>query len=238
MFDSFLIDNGTFFPYTGEHFWTVLWSVLIGISIILYARRLNEDKQRRFALIFGMLILFSQLVKIPIRIYLGVFDITEDLPLQLCNMLPFVLPFAVYFKKRLLWAILFMWVMAGTFQSLITPTLVESFPHYEYFRYWIVHCGLVALALYPIFVYGFKLKLSDVWKSLLALNILAFIMYLINLGLDSNYMYLMAKPPGRTLYDILGPWPWYILSLEFVALLLFSLLYLPFSFIKPQTIPD
>jgi len=52
--------------------------------------------------------------------------------------------------------------------------------------------------------------------------------YFANLIFGSNYMYLNAKPPGTTLYSILGPWPWYILSLEGVILVLFSALMIPF----------
>lgn len=32
-------------------------------------------------------------------------------------------------------------------------------------------------------------------------------------------MYLNAKPPGATFYDLLGPWPDYILMLEFILIL-------------------
>ena len=34
---------------------------------------------------------------------------------------------------------------------------------------------------------------------------------------------------GTSLIDVLGPWPWYILALEGVGLVLFFLLYLPFA---------
>jgi len=147
-------------------------------------------------------------------------------------MLPFIIPFALYFKNRAVWAVLFLWIIAGTFQSLITPTLKDSFPHYEFFRYWIVHCGLVIAALYPIFVWGFKIKFKDVIAGTIAMNVLAFVMYFINLLLESNYMYMQAKPAGDTIYNLLGPWPWYLLSLEVVMGVLFFILYVPFLVIS------
>jgi hypothetical integral membrane protein (TIGR02206 family) len=63
---------------------------------------------------------------------------------------------------------------------------------------------------------------------MLVLNIYAALVGLFNAWYHTNYMYLCEKPEGASLLDWLGPWPWYILSGEAVALALFSLLWLPF----------
>jgi uncharacterized membrane protein YwaF len=48
-------------------------------------------------------------------------------------------------------------------------------------------------------------------------------------ALGSQYMYSMRKPETASALDLMGPWPWYLLTAQFVALLLFVLLYLPFA---------
>jgi uncharacterized membrane protein YwaF len=42
-------------------------------------------------------------------------------------------------------------------------------------------------------------------------------------------MFIAHKPETASLMDMLGPWPWYILSLELVGLAVSLLLYSPFG---------
>jgi hypothetical integral membrane protein (TIGR02206 family) len=63
---------------------------------------------------------------------------------------------------------------------------------------------------------------------MVALNILAAFDGAFNAIYQTDYMYLRAKPENSSLLNFMGPWPWYILAAEPVAIALFLLLYWPF----------
>lgn len=236
MHSQFFTDNFSFVSFSLEHWCSILvFTLLFIVFLWMTLNKKETETQRRILIISCIAIFIVQIMKVCIKMYLGNFDSSQDLPLHLCNTLPVFLAFAFARRRRVEWAICFLLIMTGTFQSLITPTLEHSFPHYEYWRYWIIHVGLVLLAIAPTMIWKYRIVLKDVFWGWIAINIIAFSVMAINVPLRSNYMYMQAKPSGQTIYDLLGPWPWYILSLEFVSILLFLLAYLPFWIIKRRS---
>ena len=226
---DFYTDSVSFSSYGMEHLISVLVVAIFGVWFLRKGKySWNEDQKYRYAIIFAAILYGIQLFKTFIRLYLGNFDITEDLPLQLCNFLPVLLIIGLVYRSRLILSVIFFWILAGTAQANITPTLLNTFPHYEAIRYWAIHTGLPVLAIYLYYVLGYRFTLKDAVRSALALNLVAIVLYPLNIWLNSNYLYLVAKPPGKTLYSLLGPWPYYLMGLETLLLILFSGVLIPF----------
>lgn len=227
---AFYTDTISFTNYGLEHFFSVLLVAVFGIWFLRKGKYSWNEKQKwRYAIIFAAVLYGIQLFKTFIRLYLGNFDISEDLPLQLCNILPLIMMVALYYKSRLVLSVIFFWILAGTAQANVTPTLLNTFPHYEAIRYWTIHMGLPVLAIYSFYALGYRYQLKDAVRSALSLNVLAAVIYPLNIWLGSNYLYLVEKPPGTTIYNLLGPWPWYIMNIELVMLVLFSAVLIPFT---------
>lgn len=233
----FYKDSYSFVSFGIEHNLILLISLLLGILFILKGRKsLSLDKKRNYALLLCIFMMVFQAAKPFIKIKLGNFEIIEDLPLHLCNLMPFAMFMAFYAKSRLIWAIFFFWIIAGTSQSLFTPTLTEKLPHYDAIRYWLVHAGLVIVSIYGAVVMGWRLEVKDIMWSSIAMNITAIIIYPINVMLGSNYFYLNGKPEVDTFYSMLPDWPVYILHLEWIMLLLFVMVFVIFKVIEKITL--
>ncbi len=158
----------------------------------------------------------------------GNWSAKTSLPLALCNVGVVVAAVACWWQVPLLVELTYFWGLAGTIQAVITPDLGVSFPHLVFFQYIVGHVGIVTAALF--LVVGMRIvprpgAVPRVFAVSLAYT--AFV-GLVDALIGANYMFL-RKPPGEwTLLRVLGPWPWYLLSAAGVALVLFTLLDLPF----------
>jgi hypothetical integral membrane protein (TIGR02206 family) len=72
----------------------------------------------------------------------------------------------------------------------------------------------ILVPLYFTWVKGYRPTIWSVLKLFIFLNVLMPIIMLINKLVGGNYMFLSYKPNSTSLLDVLGPYPWYILSLE------------------------
>jgi len=213
----------------------ILIAILFSFFLFRFSKR-SLDRQKQEKLIHWVAILIS-LTVISFHIYklsLGDYNIRTDLPLYLCSLLGLIIPLFTYYKKQWMFEILLFWIISGTTQAIITPDILIGFPSFEFFRYWIVHLGLVVLILYFVIVLNHKPTLKSVFKSFLALQVYVIIMVIVNYVLDANYFYLNQKPESATILDHFGDWPIYIIVGQLILIPYFLLIYLPFHLDKKR----
>jgi hypothetical integral membrane protein (TIGR02206 family) len=152
----------------------------------------------------------------------------ELAPLHLCDMAIFVGLFALVTRSPLACEVLYFWACAGTLLAIITPDVLVGFPHPTFLSYFALHGAVVVAAILVVWGLGRSPRSGAVWRALLITNAYAALVGVVNLVFGTNFLFLCAKPEGRTLLDWFGPWPVYILVAEVVGLGLFTLLALPF----------
>lgn len=230
--------NTLFEPFGTQHLLMVSLIVLSVVGVPFVANRFLDARRRLYlSRIIAIIVSLTIVGWMMIRVALGDFDAQTDLPLHVCNLAALLMPVLMWNPSRRVHEVLYFLVLAGTLQGVITPHLFDAFPPFTFFRYWIVHGGLILCAVYYTLSLGLYPDRRSIFKALGWLNVYAVVIFFVNLPLGSNYFYVMRKPPTASLLDWFGPWPWYILVCEGLALILFALIYAPLELIRKRKQP-
>jgi hypothetical integral membrane protein (TIGR02206 family) len=157
-------------------------------------------------------------------------DLAINLPFQLCSLSIYLCMIMLITKSYRIFELTFFVSMSGAFVAMITPELFFGFPHMRFFQFFIAHLAIVVSCLYMLWVEKYQISFHSLIRAFVGLNILAIFVFIINKLLGANYMFLIHKPINPSIIDLLGPYPWYILSLELISFILFIILYIPFHY--------
>lgn len=212
--------------------------LVIGLLILLgWWLPLSQSQRAAVRRGLAVLLLVNELFWHLWHAWYGLWTIQTLLPLNLCNLMVFLSAFTLLTRSQIGYEFIYLLGIPAAVQVLITPALGPwGFPHSLFFQIFISHGGIILAALY--LTLGEKMRPTGwravgrvaLWGTLYAAGI-----FFLNQFLGSNYLFLAYKPPAATLLDYLGPWPWYFLSMEAIALVLVVLLYLPFMKSRPPS---
>ncbi len=219
-----------FEPFSREH----LVAVLIGgcaVWMVLWAGK-REGKCRVIA---TRSLAWINLIAFPLNLAawmsLG-FELPLDniLPLHLCDIAAMIAGFALLTRRPMLCALTYFWGLAATFQALLTPALSEGFPSWPFVTFFIQHFAIVAAALYLPIVDGWRPK-QPFWSDPLRVYGWSAAYLVFAFGVNSlagtNFGFASRPPDNPSLIDHLGPWPWYLVSIQAIGMSVFLLLALP-----------
>ncbi|MFS0687774.1 TIGR02206 family membrane protein [Sporosarcina sp. 179-K 8C2 HS] len=205
--------------------------LLIGFIIgLLYCqrRRLQENvsKLKWVERYFALSLLAMD---ITYHIWLIVTDrwgLDDALPLELCSISLLASIVLLLTGSRYLVDFVVFAGIGGALQAIGTPVLDMDFPHFRFFHFFYTHMGIILTGLYFVWVKVYEPTFKGVVKTMLIINVLLPFILAVNWLFDGNYMFLRMKPQNGSLLDFLGPYPWYILSLEAVAFVIFTIIWL------------
>lgn len=209
-----LLAAGEFEPFGLSHGVVVVVFAMVAVALVGLGRRQRGTpaEQRTSRVLAVLLALFI----LPLEIYWLLpanWGIGHSLPLQLCDLASFAAVWALWSHSRTAFALTYFWGLTLTAQAFITPELNgPDFPALEFFMFFGLHCLVVWAAVY--LTWGVRLRPD--WRSyqvtVLATITWAVVMFMVNRAAGTNYGFLNAKPVAGSLLDVLGPWPWYLLS--------------------------
>ncbi|WP_342045353.1 YwaF family protein [Bacillus sp. OTU530] len=219
--------NHHFKAYSFEHIF-MIGVLLAGLAVIFVYRlffRRHEDAFIRTAL---LLLIGFEAGYHSWLIWDHSWKLSTSLPLELCDINMYICILLLYTKRFLLFEILYFNGIGGELQAILTPALSFSFPHFRFFHFFFVHSIVIWSIAFFVFVKQYPVYVRSIWKAYVFLHIAAGVAFIVNKLTGGNYMFLVHKPRSQSLLDILGPYPWYLLSLEGVTIVIFFLLWLPF----------
>ena len=162
------------------------------------------------------------------QVHAGLAGLHEALPLHLCDVSILIAPVVLLSANRYAFELLYFWGIGGTLQALATPTLWSGFPAPICLLFFAGHGLILASALYATVVMRLRPVPRSVLRVWLVTMAYALVIFLVNLALGTNYLFIRHKPPTPSLLDLLGPWPWYLLALQPIVVAVLGLCYLPF----------
>ncbi len=223
-----------FHPFSPTHFTALGIGVAVTAAIILLGKSGGKNERPITAFLA-----FVNLAAWPMHLiaWRNYPKILENLvPLHLCDLAGFVAGFALITRKPLLCALAYFWGLAATVQGLLTPAITWPPPSAPFISFFIQHFAVVAAALYIPVVLGWCPP-APWWKTPLQVFGISLLYQgsalLANVTLGTNFAFASRPPENPSLIDHLGPWPYYLFSMQALALILFLLLALPFRGIRP-----
>ncbi len=202
------------------------FTVLIILLYLLIGKFLKTNDKLKFAKIISIILIITTLTGHSRNIINGYWNISENLPLQLCGISNLIGCFILFIpKNKTLFEFFYYAGIIGAIQAFLTPQ-INNFDgtNYEYVEYYISHGGILLLPIYMINNLGYKLRKFSWLKVLIYLNILLIFIMPLNFKINSNYMYL-AYPPNVDNPLIIGEWPYYIMYWEIIIVIFTYTLY-------------
>ncbi len=218
-----------FVLFGAQHLAALAVVLLVNLSFIRWRRTATEAGRRRFRLGLAALLLVDEAILHLWYISNGVWSVQTMLPFHLCAVLVYVSAAMLVTRSYRLYEVCYFLGLGAATQALLTPDTPFGFPHWRFFSVFLSHGCMVTAAVYMTVVEGCRPTWRSLGRTLLALLIYAVPVYFINRLLGSNYLFIMRKPDTASLMDALPAWPWYLPIVAALALIVFTLLYLPFA---------
>jgi hypothetical integral membrane protein (TIGR02206 family) len=220
--------NYDFEMFSASHFIIIALLFIGAVNIFIFRDKLKSDKTRKWEIGTAISLILIEATYHFWMIINGSWDVSHAIPLELCSISLILNIVLLLTRKKLIYEILLFTALLGASQAIFTPFLNYDFPHFRFFHFFYTHLMSIWVPLYFTWAKGYRPTIWSVLKLFIFLNVLMPIIMIINKLVRGNYMFLSHKPDSASLLDVLGPYPWYILSLEGLLITLSLMVWLLF----------
>ncbi len=212
------------------HLTAIAFFVVINLLFWFFRKKITPAWDRFFRYSMAILLIMDELAWHYWNYYHGNWTLQTMLPLYICSVFVWVNAIMLLTRNYTIFEFAYLLAIPTALQALLTPDAGQfGFPHYRFFQVMLSHGLIITSALYMAFVAGYRPTWSSVKKVLIYANIYGVFVFIVNILLGSNYMFIAHKIETASLLDVLPAWPYYLIFFEVLGIFFVLLLYAPYG---------
>ncbi|MGM7703466.1 YwaF family protein [Pseudalkalibacillus sp. Hm43] len=215
----------TFELFSVPHITVLLMFLAVSFFMIVFRKHLKPHKSKIKWTLFTVLVLSEVSGQIWV-VATGQWDYAS-LPLHLCSISTFIALYIFLRPSKKAFYFLFFTGLIPPFLSILTPEVFYQFPHFRFLKYFLHHAAITWTVLYFIVYEGYRVPRKAIWTGFVLINAIAVPIFFLNLLLDTNFFYLANPTESETILSFFGSGVLYYINLEFAAVIVFFITYLP-----------
>ncbi|WP_454197229.1 YwaF family protein [Nocardia sp. Marseille-Q1738] len=218
------------FSAYGPSHWVVLAVFAAGAALVVRVGRTHPtpESARRFGRVSG-----AAIIALYLAIYLSTMvppTVGRSVPLRLTDLATMAAAYALWSHSRWAYALTYYWCLTLSTQALASPALHSpDFPHYEFLAFWAIHLVVVWAAIYLTWGIGMHPDWRSYRIAVTVTMVWTAVTFVFNAIADTNYGFVNGKPSTPSLLDVLGPWPWYLVTVAVLLLAVWALMTWPWT---------
>ena len=221
-----------FVTFGFEHNLYLIGTFAIGLIVLFIGKAMLNIEQRRILVILLIVVSIGQeLIDDFLRWNVGIWIISEDLPLHMCGISLFTSIFALYKRNQTAFELSYFWGLSGAFQAIITPDPARFVLDVSIFWNFLSHGVIILNVLWLIIIDNMRCRSGSFINTIIITNSCLFIISIMNTILGGNYWFICEKPGGESPF-IIGDWPLYLIGFEISGILLLGLFYIPMIILR------